>query len=366
MPGAGAGVTVIIPSHGGRSRLVARLLDSLQVAALWSPLSIETIVVDCSREPEASVLEGECRRPSVSYVRGPRSAGRKRNIGAAAARFDHLLFIDSDCRATPGLLAEHLAVLRTADDGVAASVGPTRMYGAASAWRWRVAEHSRMYNQCYDFARQYREVLWGTTSNLCFRRSAFEQVGGFDERALTAVGGEDVDIGVRARRAGYRIVTAPEAWVEHARDHVRALPAIARSLFVYGRADVYLMLAHPERKENHVNAIAGLLAVGLLAAASRQVTGRGAPLMALGGLAAVLGSVARDRRRVVYSLASEARTRRWTVYDIAAGVAAAWLDSSFDAGALTEAFRQRRPDLVLRRFRYIDADTFKPAAVTPH
>ena len=45
-----------------------------------------------------------------------------------------------------------------------------------------------------------RRVDWLLGSCLCLRRSAFEAVGGFDRRLF--VFSEDVDLGVRLRRAG--------------------------------------------------------------------------------------------------------------------------------------------------------------------
>ena len=45
------------------------------------------------------------------------------------------------------------------------------------------------------------------------RRSALERVGSFDDRMLNYY--DDVDYGVRLWRAGYRVVVAADAWIDH-------------------------------------------------------------------------------------------------------------------------------------------------------
>lgn len=52
------------------------------------------------------------------------------------------------------------------------------------------------------------------TANACFCRSAFEQVGGFDE-TFASSGGEDTEIGLRMRQEGMKLVYSPRCQVSH-------------------------------------------------------------------------------------------------------------------------------------------------------
>ena len=62
-----------------------------------------------------------------------------------------------------------------------------------------------------------RPVGWLSGSCLLLRRSAFEQVSGFDERYFMYM--EDVDLGDRLSRAGWQNVYVPSAEVLHAKGH---------------------------------------------------------------------------------------------------------------------------------------------------
>ena len=48
---------------------------------------------------------------------------------------------------------------------------------------------------------------------MAIRRSALQQVGSFDDRMLNYY--DDVDYGIRLWRAGYRVVVAQDAWIDH-------------------------------------------------------------------------------------------------------------------------------------------------------
>jgi N-acetylglucosaminyl-diphospho-decaprenol L-rhamnosyltransferase len=69
------------------------------------------------------------------------------------------------------------------------------------------------------FTRRYRETDpapdgttdWVSGSCLIVRRSLFEELGGFDERYFMFA--EDMDLCWRAKRAGHRVGTAPDAMV---------------------------------------------------------------------------------------------------------------------------------------------------------
>ena len=248
------GITVVVPTNGG-CELVRDLLASLAVAGERIAEPWEVIVVDDTPAPHDATVAEICQAHDAKYMRGPWRVGSKRSLGAAAARFDIVLFVDSDCRASPELLLEHLRSHRTHGPEVGAAVGPTEMFGDMP-FVWRVAHHAREYNVPFAWPKLYREVPWGTGSNFSFRHAVFSEIGGYDEDTITVNGGEDVDVGIRACENGYRIISNPKAVVFHTRENITQFRQIARKVFRYGRADIYLCLRHPKRVVWHFNPLA--------------------------------------------------------------------------------------------------------------
>jgi len=309
--------------------------------------SCETMVVDDSTPADAARIRNACRNVGATYLRGPRSVAAKRNLGWREAKHGIVLFIDSDCRADECLLREHLSQY-DADPRVGAVVGPTIMDGDDSELVWQVVAESQMYNQCYVWPLEYSQLLWCTTSNLSARREVLARVNGFDEEGLTIVGGEDVDLGIRINEAGFRIVAARRGRVYHAREPVTSIRQVCRRLTTYGRADIYLSLKHPSRRRPHRNRVALLIA----AAASGLLLRRSMPGRFAHACAATSAVVAVD----VWSRGATVRDLRRLLLKSLAVL----MDWSFDLGAACEALRQRRPDLLMTRFHYLDPREFVP------
>ncbi len=68
-------------------------------------------------------------------------------------------------------------------------------------------------NESYERAQLAGEALYAMGCGMAVRREALERVGPFDDRMLNYY--DDVDYGVRLWRAGYRVVVAGDAWIDH-------------------------------------------------------------------------------------------------------------------------------------------------------
>ena len=82
--------------------------------------------------------------------------------------------------------------------------------GVAGHWMRRFPGNSRGYFNSLFTTRNFSAV---TAACVLFRREVFESVGGFDEHLPVAF--NDVDLCLRIRDAGYRIVWVPEAELYH-------------------------------------------------------------------------------------------------------------------------------------------------------
>jgi hypothetical protein len=149
-------------------------------------------------------------RSGIIVVRAPgeQSPAHARNVGAAHATNEWILFLDSDCRAPTGLIDAYFGA--PIDDRIGALAGEVlpAMDGMALAARYGAARG--FLGQRQHLAHPYRPRA--VAANLLVRRQAFEQVGGFYEGLRAA---EDTDFSWRLQQAGWRLDLRPQAAVEH-------------------------------------------------------------------------------------------------------------------------------------------------------
>ena len=82
---------------------------------------------------------------------------------------------------------------------------------------WPANPWSRSYRADEEGSDDVRSVGWLSGSCLLVRRSAFEEIGGFDEAYFMYF--EDVDLGYRLGKAGWKSVYFPDAVVVHTGAH---------------------------------------------------------------------------------------------------------------------------------------------------
>ena len=189
-------MSVVVPVYNDQ-RALGQCLAALTTAC---PSGTEIIVVDDASTDESAAVGA---RLPVQVVRLTINAGpaAARNYGARQARGDLLLFVDSDVVLPPGAL-DHVARRFDEHPDVAAVFGS---YDANPAAEGIV---SRYKNLLHHFIHQNGEAQASTFWAGCgaVRRSVFEDVGGFDQHRFRRPSIEDIELGYRLRRAGYRIL----------------------------------------------------------------------------------------------------------------------------------------------------------------
>lgn len=336
-PEATPGVSVVVPVRG-RVAATERMLASVRSAAARCPEPVEVLLVDDSDPADADRHRGHCEAHGARYVRGPRHVGAKRNLGARLASHDLLLFVDSDCRASPELLQRYVESIRDSPE-TAGLAGPTVVEESPAAVH-RIMRRSHLLHGDLERPAAGGELEWATTSNLLLRRAAFAAVGGFTERSLTVVSGEDVDLGIRLTARGFVIRAEPGAEVVHDRLSSDSARTVWRRLYGYGRSEQWLTEVHPDRRGPRLNPVVavGAAAAGAVAAAPATRGLSLALIPAAAGLA--LGLRARARR------APGGGPRA-----VADAVACAALECAFDLGAAVAAVQLRRPGMLFTGFR---------------
>jgi hypothetical protein len=234
-------VSAIVVSYNTRDDL-RRCLEALLAQ---TGVSLDVIVVD-NASTDGSVDAVRARFPEVRITANTANLGfsRANNLGLRAARGPYVLVVNSDCEVRPGAVGTLCAILEVRPD--VAIVGP-RTVGTDGAPQvsfgpsltplaeWRQsrlvrgvkAGEATALSRASALAQREQEPDWVSASCFLARREALEAVGGFDECFFLYE--EDVDLCLRVRRAGWRVVYTPTAEVVHhlGRSMDRA-PALAR------------------------------------------------------------------------------------------------------------------------------------------
>jgi len=208
-------ISVIVVTRGGGA-LLADCVRSI-AAGVLQPLEI--ILVDQAppgqRAPLSDWLAGSGIHARCIGI-GPAGVSEARNLGAAAARGDHLAFTDDDCVPDPGWLSALTASVSTS--GAEASTG--RVLPLASDTPGFVPVSSRLSTTKRTFAATREDFPWdaGTGGNLLVSRALFVELGGFDPEF--GPGGrfraaEDVELLERMLADGGLIAFEPSAVVRH-------------------------------------------------------------------------------------------------------------------------------------------------------
>lgn len=274
-------LSVVIITHE-RPRMLETAVESVVRQLSGYPADCELVVVDSSEEPS---LQGD--RYPLTYLHRPdeKPAATKRNTGAAVVENEWLVFMDDDCRMADGTLLAIGAAAGNADPDVAGLFGVTEFEGDESVWIRSLFGTDFVTD--FTWAEEGGEVRWGPTSLAAFGREHFESVGGFDDFTSNA-GGEDVDICIRLRGAGLRLLGVPDARVYHTTETWNSLHGNVRRVFRYGLGEGELMARHPEytRLPRPAKAVATASVVGvvlsLLAGALPPVTGLPALVVLVG------------------------------------------------------------------------------------
>jgi len=219
------GVSVVIPSFNGQA-LLARYIPLL-IEAL--PDEAEVIVIDdASTDGTSDFLRDYF--PSVKVVILERNAGfgPACNAGVSASQYEVVLLLNNDVRVTPGFLQPLLD--RLAEPDVFA-VSPRIIRGDGTGldescfrptwWRGRVVVQMSRPNDDESAS----PLFYASGAAAVIVRSKFMALGGFDPM-LAPFYWEDVDLGYRAWKRGWRTLREPASTVYH--EHSATIRQLSR------------------------------------------------------------------------------------------------------------------------------------------
>lgn len=233
-------LSVVIPTYN-RLPILQKCLQALENQQLRAePISgYEVIVVDDGSTDETVAWLQQVRLPHVRWFQqdhqGPAAA---RNLGVDKAKGDTIVFIDSDLVVLEGFLQAHADAL---------------VRGRQELDTERVFTYGSVINTC-NFDNPTSEpfkitdfsAAYFATGNVAIGREWLEQAGLFDTQ-FQLYGWEDLELGVRLKQLGLKLIKCPEAagyhW--HPPFSLSELPKLIDREIQRGRMGVLFYQKHP-------------------------------------------------------------------------------------------------------------------------
>ena len=195
-------VAVVIPAYNGAPFLPHTL------AALKRAAAGRIVVIDAG---STDGTEDVSRAFGAHVIRLPEKAGpaRARNIGVAETQTEVVLFVDADCVAHPDVIDRVREAFRSDSELVSLSGS----YDSEPAPPGFFSQYmSLRHHFFHQRARREEATFWAGCGAV--RRSAFWEVGGFDDQRFPSPQIEDIELGIRLRRVG-RTRLDPDLQVTH-------------------------------------------------------------------------------------------------------------------------------------------------------
>ena len=235
-------ISVVIPTYN-RLAILEKCLKSLENQE-YSPALIdgyEVVVVDDGSTDNTVewLKENSAQLPHVrTFLQDHQGPAAARNLGVKNAQGDTIIFIDSDLVVTPSFLQSHATSLRSAEK----SLDTNRLFTYG-----RVINTANFENPTSEpFKVTDFSAAYFATGNVAISRHWLEEAGLFDTR-FQLYGWEDLELGVRLKKLGLKLIKCPEAvgyhW--HPAFNLDQIPRMIDREIQRGRMGVLFYEKHP-------------------------------------------------------------------------------------------------------------------------
>jgi len=237
-------VSVIVAVRN-EEKYIRECLDSL-IAQDYLRDRYEVLIVDGrSADGTREIVEGYAKtHPNIKLVDNPRvNAAAGRNIGIKEARGEVLIMFSGHARAEGNFISTLTSKLAACDSSVA-GVGcghetpPDAPFIAKSIG---LVMGSRFGGYGTTFPRGGEERFVDSIAFTAYRREIFERVGLHDERFVV---GQDGELNLRIKKAGYRLLYTPKTMAHHHKKD--SLSKFSKQMFNYGVARAKMIRKHPD------------------------------------------------------------------------------------------------------------------------
>jgi GT2 family glycosyltransferase len=213
---------------------------------------LEILIADNdSREPETKSFFENVQRRGVRIFPSPGqfNFSRINNAAAREAKGDILLFLNNDISMIDHSWLKEMIIYAMRPD--VGAVGARLLYpdgavqhagvvlgleGVAGHIHLGAARNDPGY---FSRLKLVQDISCVTAACMAIRKAVFQQIGGFDEENL-AVAFNDVDLCIRIREAGYRIIWTPHAELYHVESKSRGSDLVPSQLKRFRSEEEYM------------------------------------------------------------------------------------------------------------------------------
>lgn len=209
----GKKTSIIIVNYNSRPYLELCLQSLL--ANTFSPYEI--LIIDNHSQDDSALFLGKIKDPRIRVFVNRSNLGFSKacNQGLAKAAGDFFVTMNPDVVVPEGWLTRLIHHLEINPSTLI--VGPKSLGFGGSQWAGPLSFSSRFPAADRKFARLYHRMSepakFLTGCLLLFDRRLLRRIGYFDENLL--LGGDDYDLSLRVRRAGYELRIAKDLLIRH-------------------------------------------------------------------------------------------------------------------------------------------------------
>jgi len=199
-------ISVIVPAFNA-GQYLAPCLDALLSSRYEK---FEVLVVDDASTDGSLAEFGREGGVTVLWLKRQSGPAAARNYGAREARGRILFFVDSDVVVQGDTLFRVAAAFQQRPDIAAVFGSYDDSPGAANF----LSQYKNLYHHfVHQRSSPEASTFWAGCGAI--RREAFESIGGFDQVRYAKPSIEDIELGYRLRRAGFRILLDKELQAKH-------------------------------------------------------------------------------------------------------------------------------------------------------
>ncbi len=204
-------VSIIIPNWNGHDLLAENLPFVLKARDYKRNQITEVIIVDDKSTDDSVLLLQKNFSDDIKLIKHTKNRGFSSavNTGVRAAKGEIVVLLNTDVKPEENFLVSSLPIFKDRDVFAVSFHEPGR-----SSTKGLFKDGYILHASAKEI-NKIQDTFWVSGGSGAYRRNIWMELGGMDEKLLSPLYWEDVDLGYRALKRGYKLLWDPDAIVHH-------------------------------------------------------------------------------------------------------------------------------------------------------